>query len=88
VPHHPDPRSAVELTADLGARYPGELRRLRVAAAADQHVHEVDGGRAHLHDALVVVRLRLGEVVADEHLAALADLNAPHAPGRLSPAAG
>ena len=58
--HHA--RSVLELARDLGAEHGGQLRHLRIAAAPDEHVGEVDPGRAHAHEHLPVVGRRVGNV--------------------------
>jgi len=52
--HHPGP--VLELSRELHAEHGRQLRHLRIAAAPDQDVEEVDPGRAHAHESLAVLR--------------------------------
>ena len=58
--HHARP--VLELARELDAEHRRELRHLRVAAAPDQDVEEVDPGRAHAHERLAVLRDRVVDV--------------------------
>ena len=59
--HRHDARPVLELAGDLRAEHDRQLRHLRIAAAADEDVDEVDPRGADAHDDLAV-RVRIGNV--------------------------
>ena len=50
----------VELAGDLPPEHHRQRRRLRIAPGADEHVEEIDPGRAHAHEHLAVAGFRIG----------------------------
>ena len=78
VPHEREHASAVDVAGDLVAEDRRQLRRLRVHAVLDQHVGEVDPGRAHLEQGLSLGHVRFGHVLHGQRRARLAEDGRPH----------